>query len=222
MLSSTGPTAEHQGARLGIYQEKGVYNGSKYYEQVHTLNTASKGEFVFRDKDGPWKISDTLGGGAFGTQNLNTTDTLPLEGWQYCDGNKWHDDPNFRVSSVLPSPCGHITISASGEAASKQASCVGVYQPTAMYSAGRRVFKHTSRERYLLVPPGMVIWFVTDNPENPDPITALMVSGCSPSQCPADSRARTSSRVGWTSWRCRDDSWKHGDIQVKCSVHSRK
>ena len=46
VLSSTGPTAEWQGGRLGIYQEKGVYNGSKYYEQVHTLNTARKGQFV--------------------------------------------------------------------------------------------------------------------------------------------------------------------------------
>ena len=78
VLSSIGPAAEHQGSKLGIYQEKGVYNGSKYYEQVHTLNTAKKGEFVFRDKDGPWKIGDTLGGSDVGIKNLNNTSTLPL------------------------------------------------------------------------------------------------------------------------------------------------
>ena len=132
VLSSTGSVAEHQGSSsLGIYKEKGVYNGSKYYEQVHTLNTTQKGQFVYRNKNGSWEISDTLGLGAAFIQNLNTTSTLPMGGWQnYVGDHKWQDDPHFRVSSVLPSPCGDITISASGEAASKQASCLGVYQPT--------------------------------------------------------------------------------------------
>ena len=136
------------------------------------------------------------------------------------------DDPHFRVSSVLPSPCGDITISASGEAASKQASCLGVYQPTGMHSSGRRVFKfkNTSRERYLLVPPCYDSWRVLDNPEDPDLATAaLLRSGCSPSQCPADSRARTDYWVEViSSWRYWDRRWKPGDIQIKCSVHSRK
>ena len=59
-------------------------------------------------------------------------------------------------------------------------------------------------------------WGVRDSVEREG---ALMKSGCAPSMCPADPRARTSERWGVTSWEHWDGEWRHGDITVKCSVH---
>ena len=124
------------------------------------------------------------------------------------------------ISSVLPPPCGDITIEATGDAAVQQPGCLGIYTPTQMFSAGRRVFKHESQERYLLVPAAWVEWYVQDSVDSEG---TYMESGCAPSMCPADTRARTRERSGWTSWSYSDGRvWRNADITVKCSVHTRK
>ena len=86
-----------------------------------------------------------------------------------------------------------------------------------MFSSGRRVFKHKTQQRYLLVPPGKVNWRVKDSVEGEE---TKMQSACAPSMCPADHRALTKEGLDMTSWKYSDKvEWRHGDITVKCSVH---
>ena len=123
----------------------------------------------------------------------------------------------MRISPDQPPACGEITITASGDAAAQWKECIGVYTPTEMFSMGRRVFKHQTQERYLLVVSGCVNWYVQESVERKG---AMMASGFAPSMCPADQRAQTSERFGYTSWVYGDNGeWKQGAITVKCSVH---
>ena len=154
--------------------------------------------------------------GSYALKNASETESVPLSGWRCHVGDvKFIDDPHLRISHDQPPACGEITISATGGAA-KWPSCLGVYTPTKTFSAGRQVFKHQTQERYLLVPPDKVSWLVQPSVESK---VAWMASSCAPSMCPEDPRARTSERLGLTSWRYADNSWKDGDITVKCSVH---
>ena len=154
--------------------------------------------------------------GAYSLKHESNTESVPLSGWSSSVDGKYRDDPHLRISPDLAPACGEITITASGEAAVKRPACVGVYTPTLMFSSGRRVFKHQTQERYLLVPSGIVDWGVKESVESEG---AVMSSGCAPSMCPADPRAGTSERFGRTSWQYWDGEWRHGDITVKCSVH---
>ena len=155
--------------------------------------------------------------GGTALKNASETESVPLTGWTYWGDGKDRDDPHLRISPDQPPSCGEITITASGDAAAKQPECVGVYTPTQMFSAGRRVFKHQTQERYLLVTPGYADWGVQPSVET---VGARMTSGCAPSLCPADPRARTNVRAGQTSWKYWGNrEWKHGAITVKCSVH---
>ena len=136
--------------------------------------------------------------------------------------NNLRDDPHLRISPNLPSTCVEITITASGDAAVKWPACVGVYTLcVGVFSAGRRVFRHKTQERYLLVPPGYDEWGVRESVERSG---AEIASCCAPTMCPADPRAGRSDWSNRTSWVYRDgdkktEMWKQGDITVKCSVH---
>ena len=135
-------------------------------------------------------------------------------------GDKDRDDPHLRISPDLSPACEEITITASGVAARKLSACVGVYTPTQMFSAGRRVFRHQTKERYLLVPPGKDEWDVKESIQGRG---AQIASSCAPSMCPADPRAGSSVLLNKTSWVYRyrkTDEWRQGDIKVKCSVHN--
>ena len=127
-------------------------------------------------------------------------------------------DPHLRISPELPLTCGDITIEATGDMVLIQPSCLGDYTPTKRFSAGRRVFKHKSQERYLLVEAGHVPWYVKESVDSEE---VYMHSGCAPSMCPADPRARTREETGQTSWRYWDGrNWTYiGGITIKCSVH---
>ena len=95
---------------------------------------------LFLDTDG-W----TMGTGLDGPRCLeheSNTESVPLSGWTCYEGDKDRDDPHLRISPDLAPACGEITITASGEAADKRPASVGVYTPTQLFSAGRRVFKH--------------------------------------------------------------------------------
>ena len=107
---------------------------------------------IYRRKKGDWVIGPGLGG-TRALENASKTESVPLTGWMFFDGDKIRDDPELKISPDQPPACGEITISASGDAAVEQSECVGVYTPTQMFSAGRRVFKHQTQERYLYVRP---------------------------------------------------------------------
>ena len=126
----------------------------------------------------------------------------------------------MKISPGLPLSCGDVTISSTRDLAHNQPECIGVYSPTEMFSAGKRVFKHVSQERYLLSQHGKVNWYVQ---ERLDKMGALMSSGCAPSLCPADPRAMRSQRSRVTSWKYSDGEERMvqgRDITVKCSVHA--
>ena len=218
LVTSAGPSAEYRGDMLGVYKEAGTHNNYPYYKQVDTERKDEEEEVIYRSKAGGWVMGPGLDGPYAGLKHESNTESVPLSGWSCYDGDKYSDDPHLRISPDLPPACGEITITASGEAAVQEPECIGVYTPTQMFSAGKRVFKHQTQERYLFVQAGYTEWGVRKSVESKG---AMMRSGCVPSMCPADPRARTSERMSWTSWQCGDGAggWIHGDITVKCSVH---
>ena len=63
-----------------------------------------------------------------------------------------------RVGDISPLLCGTLTISATGEAARVGADCMGQFQPTGQFSAGRQVFYCQRTGKYLSVYPGEAAW----------------------------------------------------------------
>ena len=122
-----------------------------------------------------------------------------------------------RVGDISPLLCGTVTISATGEAARAQRSCMGQYQPTGQFSAGRQAFYNQETGRYLTVCPGYPVWVVRDRVNSAG---VGVRSGCAPGLCPALARAAVSERHNIKSWQYWDKSWHDGDITVKCSVHA--
>ena len=132
---------------------------------------------------------------------------------------EWRDDLELRISRDLGLPCGDITISATGPAATLHPKCLGVYKPTGKFSAGRRIFKHVNGKRVLMTQRWKVGWGIRNN-EIKD--GSYMISSCAPSLCPADTRAQTSGRFGYIFWQFNGkDGWENGNIIVKCSVHNK-
>ena len=225
LVTSSGPTAEYKGDVLGVYQKAGTHNSCPYYKQLDRVRSDGKEYVIYRSEKGGWAMGPGLDGPC-GLKNARGTESVPLTDWNCWDwqDGKYRDDPHLRITPDQPPACGAITILASGDAAAKQPECIGVYTPTRMFSAGRRVFKRQTQQKYLLVKTSNVesCWSVRESGKNEG---ARMKSGCAPSMCPADPRARTSERFGQTSWKYKhvmpigSDNYKHGDITVKCSVH---
>ena len=180
LVTSSGPAAEYWGGMLGVYKKAGTHNNCPYYKQVDFERSDGKEMVIYRRKEGGWAVRSGLDG-PHSLENTSKTESVPLTGWTFWDGDNKQDrdDPHLRISPDQPPACGEITISASGGAADKQYDCVGVYKPTQMFSAGRRVIKHkTPQARYLLVVPGRVVWSVRESVESKG---ARMQSGCAPS-----------------------------------------
>ena len=115
LITSSGPTCEHQGSRLGEYLLHETYNGSVSYRQRHTVDSGSC-QYLYRLSDGTWTISPTLGGSRYcSLHNPANSPTLPLSGWR-CDVggvDEWEDDPSLTISpNVSPPACTAVTISA--------------------------------------------------------------------------------------------------------------
>ena len=219
LLTSSGPSAEYQGSALGLYRREGTHNNSPYYRHLDIE------ENIYRDRNGEWYMGIGFGHG-HGLRNENKTDSVPLVGWKCWNGDAswWLPDPHLKIlkpsDPSYPLLCGEITIEAPGNSTLEKGKCLGVYKPCCMFSAGRRVFKHSSKKRFLMVKYGFPQWCV-DKSINFDNKTVLMASNCAPSMCPADPRAMKSLRFDKTSWRFYDDEdvFRPGAIYVRCSVH---
>ena len=63
LVTSAGPSAEHQGDMLGVYMEAGTHNNSPYYKQVDTTTERKDGEehVIYRSKARGWVIGIGLG-----------------------------------------------------------------------------------------------------------------------------------------------------------------
>ena len=223
LVTTTGPAAEHQGEMFGLYRLAGTHNGAPYYVQLHDINTREEPGKIYKYKDGGWRAGDVLGGAGRGLQNSSNTAAVPETGRRYhYGGGVWLDDAGIRVTRVediSPLLCGTITISATGEAARVRADCMGQFQPTGQFSAGRQVFHNQRTDKYLSVSLGDVDWDVRDSVDN----VAGVASGCAPGLCPALRRAAVRRhRSNIKSWQyCdNDNSWHDAEITVKCSVHS--
>ena len=228
LLTSSGPSAEYQGSALGLYRREGTHNNSPYYKHLDIE------EYIYRNKNGEWYMGISLGYRAgYGLWNENKTDSVPLVGWKCWNGDAsfadkahwWLPDPHLKILTPsdpsYPLLCGEITIEAPGNSILRKEKCLGVYKLWGnMFSAGRRVFKHSSKNRFLMVKYGFPQWCV-DKSINFDNKTVLMSSSCAPSMCPADPRAMKSQRFDKTSWRYYDDEdvFRPGAIYVTCSVH---
>ena len=217
LVTSTGAAAEYKGYCMGVFLLAGEHNNRPYYRQKHTLDTQGA-LFLYSHDNGIWYVSDTLGKAGGSLKNTTKTASVPTSGWQYI-GGRWHHDLALTVtplSDLSSATCSSITISAKGEAARKQAQCMGTFTPTGDYSAGRQVFS-SDRGRYLMVPAYSDRWGVLDS------VTATAAdirSGCSPGMCPAHPRARHSHRESQKSWQYSDNGWREADIIVTCATHN--
>ena len=217
LLTTTGPAAEYKGDRFGLYKEEGLHNGVKYYRQ---LDRSNKGAYMYQYSKEKWYISDILGKNGGSLQNLTSSDTVPVSGWQYADGTgTWPHDGGITVTpleDMASVMCGDITITMSGEAA-KRSDCAGVFKPTGEIGRGRQVFRNPQTGKYL---NGHARWGVRDSI---DSTAAGILSGCAPEMCPASHRASYSDRFNQKHWRYGDaQGWRDSaDIIVTCSIHSK-
>ena len=215
LVTSSGPTAEYCGNMLGLYKKAGTHNNCPYYKQMDIEKTDNKEHVIYRHTELGWAMGPGLDGFCC-LKNASKTESVPLTGWSclVMDG-RFKEDFHLSISSDHPPTCEYITITASGDAAVRHSTSVGVYTPTQIFSCGRQVFKHQTQERYLRVPQDNVLWYVQDSAGG-----FIIGSSCAPSMCPADPRARTSERyrvTSWSNWGGAD--WRYGQITVKCSIH---
>ena len=170
VLSSSGPSAEHQGGTLGVFEYLQQHNNSPAYRQRHTV-ADTQPRYLYRNYHGNWLVGEELGGSAGGLQSptvtpwwssvvfgglLNGTKspTVPPDNWQYYAGSKggWQSDAELTRSSYLPSVCETVQISLGGAAARAHPSAAGDFRATGDWSAGRPVFSNGLT--YLCVRPG--------------------------------------------------------------------
>ena len=134
VISSEGRTPQHQGGLLGQYE----YDEDKaYYVQKSTEQNDEKFHPYYlyrRPSDEEWVVGSTpfatTGGWLL---NPHGSKTLPTNtsGWQYLDHSLWHEDPSLTVTpGTLPSLPRQFTVTATGVAAEKYPSYLGVYTKT--------------------------------------------------------------------------------------------
>lgn len=220
VIRSDGIAAEWVGDSLGQYELRGELNNCPYYVQTDTL-TSSPPTYLYRADNKEWYVSPVLGERKRWLRNPRDSECVPGDGWLvYRTDRCWTADPQCRVSPGPLSECGDITVSASPNSptANKRPDCLGVFRPTDMFSSGRRVFKHQSREKYLCIPPGYTIWKITDTP-GADSAGMRSAAGAN---CPASERNRFCDRDNVKSWMysVNNQLKKDPSITVTCSKHS--
>ena len=83
-----------------------------------------------------------------------------------------------------------------------------------------QVYRLEGGSKVLLVRPGYSNWTIRDSVEADIP---YFWSASAP-LCPADRKASTSERLGWTCWQYytpeTESKWADGDITLTCPVHT--
>ena len=215
VLSSSGPSSEHHGDCLGVFEYHLQLNDCPAYRQRHTV-AGTQPYYLYRDEEGDWIVGPELGGTSCCLLNTTKNETVPRKNWLYAvdDDDDWVPDPKLNLSSSLPSVCGDINISLDGPAASAKPETEGEYRPTADWRAGHPVF--SNGVTYLTVVPRCSKWQVTYSPESD---VATLQSG-SVSWCPASTRAALSFSDNQSLWQYSYNGlWHNGDIQVTCDSH---
>jgi len=78
------------------------------------------------------------------------SEIVPTSGWQYADGESWHDDPSIRVTpGKLQSLCDTIIITGEGEVTNKCPQCLGTFSKTEKWWNGQPVWRNDESGYYL-------------------------------------------------------------------------
>ena len=143
VIASTGGAAQHQGGVLGQFeydQEKGHYiqccseSEAKNYKPV----------YLYPDNDDKWWVSHTPGESRGKLYNPTPSKSLPTSGWKYSNNGAFHDDPSLTITrGPLPPLPRQFTVTATGAAAEKWPSYLGVFTRTERWWRGRPVFVNT-------------------------------------------------------------------------------
>ena len=77
LVTSSGPSAEYPGDRLGIYKKAGTHNNCPYYKQEDTVRSDGKEMVIYRRKEGGWAVGTGLDGPR-SLENTSKTESVPL------------------------------------------------------------------------------------------------------------------------------------------------
>ena len=161
LVSSEGPSSEIWASLFGLYREAGTHGGAPCYAQLHDTSPTPP-SWLYRALDtGCWVVAPQLG--AVDCALANTTvmpgEKVPSTGWLYSGDRDWCEDHGISVSIVQEkSPeCGGVIVR-------EGSRHLGLFTPTAHYSAGRKVFRseNGARGSYLLVTPSSDRWLVAE------------------------------------------------------------
>ena len=141
-FSSEGEAALHQGGVLGQYEfnpEKGCY--------VQTSTERSEEKFkpiyLYQDGDEKWWVGKKPFEKRGYLYFSKASKTLPKTGWSY-HNNRFHDDSSLILTpGPLPPLSRRFTVTATGAAAKKWPSSLGVFTKTKRWWRGRPVYVNT-------------------------------------------------------------------------------
>jgi len=207
VLSSTGRAAEHQGARLGIYEEIDHEYGSRVFRQ-------RGGTLYIYKKDDKWWCGSTVG--AY-TGSFYTTDLFSKTGeWYYWDGAYQKDDQTLQFLPLSPTSCiiqPSILITSTGPANSIWPDYLGSFTLVpGVFSAGRPVWRNT-KGKVLMIRPGITHFGVYDGIESTGGSYVRSLSGPT---CPTDIKAGHNDRKGRNAWWYYDGGkWVEDAILVQ-------
>ena len=180
-MTSEGPSVHSWASLFGLYQEVGTHGGAPCYAQLHDTSPAPP-SWLYRAQDtGCWVVGPQLG--AVNCALANTMQLaggeVPATGWLYSGKEDWCADPDISIISMkkqMPE-CGVVTVR-------KGSRHLGLFTPTAHYSAGRRVFRseNGARGSYLLVTPSSDRWLVAEKISGHGLVMSLAVAS---HMCPA-------------------------------------
>ena len=194
LVSSEGPSAVIWASLFGLYQEAGTHGGGPCFAQLHDTSPAPP-SWLYRAQDtGCWVVGPQLG--AVDCALANTTvmpgDKVPSTGWLYSGDRDWCEDQDINIKSMdKKHECGMISVR-------KGFRHLGLFTPTAHYSAGRRVFRSRAG-RYLLVTQDSDRWMVTEDKSGHGVVLSLALAS---HFCPAYTKAKTN------------------EIALYCSIHT--
>ena len=144
MISSTGGAAKHQGGSLGQFEydeDRGYYIQSS--TEQRNVHVQFRPRYLYHTEEEEWCVSDIPGERRGWLYNPGPSKTPPTSGWQYADPDTtskvpWQDDPTLTVTPApLPS---QFMVTASGAAAEKWPSYLGIFTRTQRWWNGRSVY----------------------------------------------------------------------------------
>ena len=172
LVSSEGPSAVIWASLFGLYQEAGTHGGVPCYAQLHDTSPAPP-SWLYRAQDtGCWVVGPQLGAVdcALANKDIISDGKVPVTGWLYSGETDWCKDPALSVTSTQDEDqrCGVVSV----RSGSKH---LGLFKPTAQFSAGRRVFRSRAG-KFLLVTSDSERWVVAEDSKGGRVVTTLTMA----------------------------------------------